>query len=301
VTLRVGTRGSALARAQARLVVERLEAAGHPTQIIVVQTEGDRAQGDQSIVFVRGAFVGTLERALVAGRIDMAVHSAKDLPSGEREGVTVAAYPPRGEARDAIVSRDAGGLDGLPLRARVGTESPRRRAFLLHARPDLEIMPLRGNVDTRLRTLDSGEVEGLVLAAVGLERLGLCDRIAEVLSLEKMIPAVGQGALAVQTRVEDAGAAWARALDDPTTRRAVASERRFLAAIGGGCRAPFAAHAWSRGERLTITGAALSPDGRAIVRDEVEGGAEEAEAIGIELAERLLACGAERLAAGGAA
>ncbi|MFN2420214.1 MAG: hydroxymethylbilane synthase [Gemmatimonadota bacterium] len=299
--LRVGTRGSALARAQARLVAERLEASGHPTEIVVIKTEGDQAQRDPSMILVRGAFVGTLERALVAVHVDLAVHSAKDLPTGEREGVTVAAYPPRGEARDALVTRDGADLATLPTRARVGTESPRRRAFLLHTRPDLEVVPVRGNVDTRLRALDDGELEGLVLAAAGLQRLGLARRIAEVLALDRMIPAVGQGALAVQTRAADAGADWVHALDDPATRRAICAERRFLAAMGGGCRAPFAAHAREEEGRLVIAGAALSPDGRFAVRDEIAGDPATGDALGLELADRLLAGGAERIAAGDAA
>jgi hydroxymethylbilane synthase len=177
----------------------------------------------------------------------------------------------------------------------VGTESPRRRAFLLRVRPDLEIVPIRGNVDTRLRKLDAGEIDALVLAACGLKRLGLARRIGEALGVEAMVPAVGQGALAVQSRSQDAGAAWARALDDLDTRRAVMAERRFLAAMGGGCRAPFAAHARIEAGRLTLDGAALSADGRVAVRERLEGELAEAEAMGGELAERLLSQGAAQL------
>jgi hydroxymethylbilane synthase len=295
VTLRIGTRGSALALAQARIVTDRLTARGHACEIVTIHTEGDEAQADRSIVLTRGAFVTALERAVVAGQVDLAVHSAKDLPTGEREEVAIAAYPPRGDARDAIVTRDGSALAGIPAGARVGTESPRRRAFLLRVRPDLEIVPIRGNVDTRLRKLDAGEIDALVLAACGLKRLGLARRIGEALGVEAMVPAVGQGALAVQSRSQDAGAAWARALDDLDTRRAVMAERRFLAAMGGGCRAPFAAHARIEAGRLTLDGAALSADGRVAVRERLEGELAEAEAMGGELAERLLSQGAAQL------
>jgi len=299
--LRIGTRGSALALAQARIVADRLAAHGHACEIVTIRTQGDEAQADRSIVLTRGAFVSALEVALLAGRVDLAVHSAKDLPAGERAEAPVAAYPPRGDARDAIVTRDGAGLDQLAAGARVGTESPRRRAFLLRARPDLEVVPIRGNVDSRLRKLDAGEVEALVLAACGLERLGLRQRIGEALAVEVMVPAVGQGALAIQTRATDAAAPWARVLDDPATRHAVLAERRFLAAMGGGCRVPFAAHARIEGGVLAIDGAALSPDGRVAVRERVVGEPAEGEALGAALAERLLSLGAGRLAAGSAA
>jgi hydroxymethylbilane synthase len=301
VTLRIGTRGSALALAQARIVADRLTASGHACEIVTIHTEGDEAQADRSIVLTRGAFVTALERAVVAGRVDLAVHSAKDLPTGEHEEVAIAAYPPRGDARDAIVTRDGAALTGIPAGARVGTESPRRRAFLLRVRPDLEIVPIRGNVDTRLRKLDAGEIDALVLAACGLERLGLARRIGEALAVETMVPAVGQGALAVQSRSEDCGAAWALALDDLVTRRAVMAERRFLAAMGGGCRAPFAAHARIEAGRLVLDGAALSADGRVAYRERLQGEPAEAEAMGEELAERLLLLGAAQLSAGSAA
>ena len=163
------------------------------------------------------------------------------------------------------------------------------------------MVPVRGNVDTRLRSLAEGKLDAVVLAAAGLERLGLAERIAEILDLERMIPAVGQGALAVQARAVDAGQAWARILDDPATRQAVVAERSFLAAMGGGCRAPFAAHARLVNGRLAVAGAALSPDGGSVVRDEVVGAPDEGGTLGVELAERLLARGAERLAAGDAA
>jgi hydroxymethylbilane synthase len=297
VKLRIGTRGSALALAQTMLVADALRERGHDVELIPIRTEGDHLQDETSIVLVRGAFVGALERALAAGTVDLAVHSAKDLPTGEREGVSIAAYPPRGDARDALVTRDGAPLDRLPPGARVGTESPRRRAFLLQMRPDLEVVPVRGNVDTRLRKLEAGEVEALVLATAGLGRLGLSERVAQAFPLDVMVPAVGQGALAVQTRAADGESRWVRALDDAATRAAVVAERAFLAAMGGGCRAPFAAHARMMDGRLAAQGAALSPDGRSALHERAVGEPAEATALGAGLAERLLARGAERLAA----
>ncbi len=295
--LRIGTRGSALALAQARLVADRLAAGGRDAELVSVPTAGDQARGDPSIFLTRGVFVTAIEEALLAGRVDLAVHSAKDLPSDDRGGTTLV-FPARGEPRDALVG---GTLASLPSGARVGTESPRRKAFLLHRRPDLAVVPVRGNVDSRLGKLERGEVDALVLAACGLERLGLAERIGELLPLDVMVPAVGQGALAVQARAEDRGAAWLAALDDERVRREVTAERRFLAAMGGGCRAPFAAHARHEGGELTMEGAALSPDGRASVTDRVSGDPAGAEALGRELASRLLARGAARLAQGSAA
>ena len=293
---RLGTRGSALALAQTGLVAERLRGFGVAVEIVTISTHGDRARRDGSLMLERGAFVKDLEAALLRGDVDLAVHSAKDLPTDTLEGTTLAAFPPRGDARDALASRGGARLSELPAGARIGTESPRRRAFLRIARPDLEVEPIRGNVDTRLARLDAGEIDALVLAAAGLERLGLGSRIVEAFPVARMIPAVGQGALAVQARAGDPWAERVRQADDWGTRLEVTAERAFLAAMGGGCRAPFAAHAsWSRGE-LAVEAAALHPDGAAIVRDRVVGRDEDAVAIGERLARRLLERGAEGLA-----
>jgi hydroxymethylbilane synthase len=265
-------------------------------EIVPIRTSGDRASASGSLMLERGAFVKDLEAALLAGEVDLAVHSAKDLPTDTVEGTTLAAFPPRGDARDALVSRSGARLTALPPGARIGTESPRRRAFLRLERPDLQIVPIRGNVDTRLARLDAGGVDALVLAAAGLERLGLGGRIVEALSVGRMIPAVGQGALVVEARAEDSWAERVREVDDWGTRMEVTAERAFLSAMGGGCRAPFAAHAsWSRGE-LAVEAAALHPDGEAIVRDRLIGRDEDADAIGHRLARRLLERGAEALA-----
>jgi hydroxymethylbilane synthase len=297
---RVGTRASALAMAQTALVADALRKHGLLVETVTVSTGGDRARSEGSTMLERGAFVKDLEVALLDGRIDLAVHSAKDLPTDVTTGTSLAAFPPRGDARDALVSRDGARLADLPGGARVGTESPRRRAFLRLERPDLRVEPIRGNVDTRLAKLDAGEIDALVVAAAGLERLGRSERIAEAIPVSRMIPAVGQGALVVQSRAGEEWEERLRALDDWGTRMEVMAERAFLRAMGGGCRAPFAAHAsWSQGE-LSMDGAALEPDGGAIVRDRLVGPDEDAVALGERLARRLLERGAGRFAEPGA-
>ena len=295
-TLRIGTRGSALALAQARLAAGRLETAGWRIEIVPIRTGGDRAQTDPSMMLSRGAFVAELEHALREAVVDVAVHSVKDMPAEDPDDLALVAYLPRGDARDAVVSGSGSGLAALPRGARVGTESPRRRAFLLRDRPDLEIVAIRGNIDTRLAKLDRGEVDALVLAAIGLERLDLAGRISERLAPERMLPAVGQGALAVQVRAADSRAPELAGLDDPATRQAITAERSFLRAMGGGCRAPYAAHAVSDGGKLILEGAALEPDGLEIVRDRLVGAASEGERLGARLAATLLGRGAGALA-----
>lgn len=295
---RVGTRGSALALAQTALVVERLAALGIEVETVTVQTSGDRAQSDGSMMLERGAFVKDLEAALLSGQIDLAIHSAKDMPGDVLPGTVLAAFPIRGDARDALVTADGSRLEQLPPGSRVGTESPRRRAFIRFERPDLEVAPIRGNIDTRLAKLDAGEVDALVLAAAGLERLGLAGRIAEALPVARMVPAPGQGALAVQAREGDPWAERAREIDDWGTRMEVVAERAFLRAMGGGCRAPLAAHAsWFSGE-LAVDAAALSAEGEEILRDRLIGPDEDAAALGERLARRLIDRGAEGLATG---
>ncbi|MDX1622938.1 MAG: hydroxymethylbilane synthase [Gemmatimonadota bacterium] len=290
--VRIGTRGSALALAQTEIVADRLREEGHEVEVIEIRTSGDRAQRDGSMMLARGAFVNELERALVGEEIDLAVHSAKDLPTGGDPATELVAFPPREDPRDAVVSRDGSGLDGLPEGARVGTESPRRRAFLLLSRPDLAPTPIRGNVDTRLRKLDAGDYEALVVAVAGLRRLGLEGRISETLDPDTMIPAVGQGALALQMRADDPLAGAVRGLDDPDTRAAVIAERSFLETMGGGCRAPFAALGRAEDGRLSLEGAAVDPAGAQAIRDRVEGDVEEATSLGERLAESLLSRGA---------
>jgi hydroxymethylbilane synthase len=260
--LRLGTRGSRLALVQSEAVAASLRALGHRVELVTVVTEGDRRPIDLSPGV--GVFVTALEQALAAGEVDLAVHSAKDVPLETREGLVVAAFPaPREDARDVLVTAAGGAtLDTLPAGAVFGTDSPRRAGFVLHRRPDLRHRPLHGNVDTRLRRLDAGEVDALVLAAAGVDRLGAGGRVDERLEPELLAPAPGQGALAVQCRADDpAVLAVASALDDPALRLAVLTERHVLTCTGGSCRAPVGALAGVAGGRLCLLAAAAAPDG----------------------------------------
>jgi hydroxymethylbilane synthase len=259
----IGSRGSALALAQARLVEKALQHAGHASRVVIIETEGDRRAPDTA--WGEGAFVAAIERALQGGDVDIAVHSAKDVPTDVDPRLLIAAYLPRADPRDALVVRiDAKErqLADLPLDCRVGTDSPRRTGFLLARRPDLVVHPLHGNVDTRLQRLDAGETDALVLACAGLDRMGLADRIAERLEPETVPPAPGQGAIAVQVRSDDERMlAVAAAIDDRCTRLAVEAERTFLSTSGGGCRAPIGALATVVGDELDLLGGYASPDG----------------------------------------
>jgi hydroxymethylbilane synthase len=259
----IGSRGSALALAQARLVDEALQHEGHASRVVIIETEGDRRAPDTA--WGEGAFVAAIERALLDGSVDVAVHSAKDVPTDQDPRLRIAAYLPRADPRDALVVRtDAKErrLVDLPSACRVGTDSPRRTGFLLARRPDLVVHPLHGNVDTRLRRLDAGETDALVLACAGLDRMGLGDRIAERLEPATVPPAPGQGAIAVQVRRDDGRMlALAATIDDWRTRLAVEAERAFLNTSGGGCRAPIGALATLMGDELDLLGGYASPDG----------------------------------------
>jgi hydroxymethylbilane synthase len=289
-TLRIGTRGSALALAQTRLVEQALVAAGADTiEVVTLTTDGDRRAADTP--WGEGAFVAAIERALLEGQIDVAVHSAKDVPTVEDERLVLAAYLPREDARDALVVRVGGpatGVVDLAPGSRVGTDSPRRTGFLRAMRPDLDVHPLHGNVDTRLRRLDEGDTDALVLAVAGLTRLGREDRIAERLDPRVVPPAPGQGAICVQVRRDDGAAlATIARIDDPATRTAVEAERAFLAASGGGCRAPIGALAHVVGDRLELAGGYVRPDGTSAVVDQVDGPASEGHRLAAGLAERM--------------
>jgi hydroxymethylbilane synthase len=259
----IGSRGSALALAQARLVYEALHHEGYASRVVIIETEGDRRAPDTA--WGEGAFVAAIERALQDGAVDVAVHSAKDVPTDVHPRLRIAAYLPRADPRDALVVRtDAKErrLADLPSGCRVGTDSPRRTGFLLARRPDLVVHPLHGNLDTRLRRLDSGETDALVLACAGLDRMGLSDRIVERLEPEIVPPAPGQGAMAIQIRSDDERMlAVAAAIDDRRTRLAVEAERAFLRTSGGGCRAPIGALAAIVGDELDLLGGYASPDG----------------------------------------
>ena len=260
--LRLGTRGSRLALRQSRIVADRLRALGVQVELVTIVSDGDLRAPDAAIG--EGVFVTALERALTAGEIDLAVHSAKDLPLEENPLTAVAAYPERADPRDAMVARGSErSLDDLPPGARVGTDSPRRAGFLRALRPDLDVIALHGNVDTRLQRLDAGQAEALVLAAAGLDRLGFGDRAIR-LEPDAMPPAPAQGALAVQVRRGDGETASLVApLDDADVRSAVVAERALLKAMGGGCRAPVGAVVSAVNGSLTLIAGAVTPDGRA--------------------------------------
>ena len=289
----IGSRGSALALAQARLVQAALQCEGIPSRIVIIETQGDRRAPDTA--WGEGAFVAAIERALLAGRVDVAVHSAKDIPTDEDPRLRIGAYLPRADPRDALVVRAGASerpLVDLPQAARVGTDSPRRTGFLLARRPDLAVHPLHGNVDTRLRRLDDGETDALVLACAGLDRLGLGERIAERLDPETVPPAPGQGAIAIQIRRDDARMLASTAcIDHSRTRQAVEAERSFLQASGGGCRAPVGALATIVGGELDLLGGYASPNGiRAVVLHR-RGPAAAGPALGRQLARDLDAQG----------
>lgn len=288
-SIALGSRGSRLALAQAILVRNALEREGCVARIVVVETDGDRRAPDSA--WGEGAFVAAIERALLDGTVDVAVHSAKDMPTDQDPRLRIAAYLPRADARDVLVVRnDASGrtIADLPPGSRVGTDSPRRAGFILARRPDLVVHSLHGNVDTRLSRLDAGETDALVLACAGLERLDLSDRIAEILAPEIVPPAPGQGAIAVQTRAVDAETvALTAAVDDRSTRLAVEAERAFLSASGGGCRAPIGALATINDRELQLLGGWASPDGTRTAiahrRGGIESGDELARALAAEL------------------
>jgi hydroxymethylbilane synthase len=296
--LRIGTRGSPLALWQAHFVADRLRplAAPRPVELIEIDTAGDVVTDRPlSQIGGDGVFTKEIQRAVLANQVDVAVHSLKDLPTTFVEGLTLAAVPRRGPTGDVFVSRRFRRFDELPQGATVATSSLRRRSQALHRRPDLRLVSVRGNVGTRLRKLDEQGLDGLILAQAGLERLGLADRITEVLDPAWMLPAVGQGALGLECRTEDATRALLEALNDAPTRQAVLAERALLRGLGGGCSVPIGAAAQAEGGRLTLRGVVLSPDGSRRVADAVEGEGTEAEALGQRLAERLLALGAREL------
>ncbi len=286
----IGTRGSQLALWQARWVQSQIEDAG----LLIIKTSGDRITAAAlPEVGGKGLFTKEIEEALLDGRADVAVHSLKDLPTEMDPRLVIAAVPSREDVRDALVGYT---VATLPLGARVGTGSPRRAAQLRHIRPDLAVESIRGNVDTRLRKLDEGQYDAIVLAAAGLRRLGLADRIAEYLSPKIMCPAVGQGALGIQCRAGDSETIRRlMALDDAGTRAEVAAERALLAELGGGCRVPIGGSARIEGGTLRLTAVVASPDGGRLVRAAVEGSVLDPEALGREAARDLLARGAAQI------
>jgi len=289
----IASRGSQLALWQARWIEGRLTALGHPCRIEIIKTTGDKIT-DVPLAKVggKGLFTKEIEEALLDGRAQLAVHSLKDLPTELPPGLILAAVPEREDPRDAIVGKR---LEQLPRGARVGTSSLRRAAQLRKLRPDLEIESVRGNLDTRLRKLDEGRYDAILLAAAGLKRLGWGGRIAEILPADLMCPAVGQGALAIETCASGPGFDAVRALDDGPAHAAVTAERGLLAALGGGCQVPIGAHATVSAARVQLLGVVASPDGANLIRSQSEGASENAEAIGRHLGEELLAMGARKI------
>jgi hydroxymethylbilane synthase len=289
--LRIGTRGSALARWQAEHVAGLLRPLTAPREVelVTIQTEGDRSSNESlSVIGGLGVFTKEIQRALLAGTVDVAVHSLKDLPTETVDGLTLAAVPPRAGVSDVFVSSQYTSLDVLPVDARIATGSVRRRALLLHRWPTLTFVDIRGNVDTRLAKLDAGEVDALVLARAGLERLGLQGRITEELDPTWMVPAVGQGALGIECRADDVETLQLlRAVDNWGSRVAVMAERAFLRALGGGCQVPIGAWAYVEDNALVLGGVVAAADG-SWRRDGVLADSPlNAELVGAELAERL--------------
>jgi hydroxymethylbilane synthase len=287
----IGSRGSKLALWQANHIKSRLEGFGHECQVEVITTTGDRFQsGMLREIGNKGLFTKEIEEALLNGQIDLAVHSLKDMPTKLPDGLGITAVPEREDPRDALVGSR---LEELPHGARVGTGSLRRVAQLAAARPDLHLEPVRGNVDTRLRKLDEGQFDAIVLACAGLNRLGWRDRITEALPVSVVCPAVGQGALAIETRVDGGpGMRACSQLDHPSSRAAITAERALLERLGGGCQVPVGAYAEVAGDRLHLRAVVSSTDGRHLVRNEAEGDVSDAHQIGHDLGRTLLESGA---------
>ncbi len=293
--LRIGSRGSQLALWQADHVAQLLRAHGHEVTIETIKTTGDAiAEVTLAKVGTKGMFTKEIEEALAAQRVDLAVHSLKDLPTDLLPGFDLAAVLRREDARDAFLSPRFGALAELPQNARVGTSSLRREAQLKALRPDLKVYPLRGNVDTRLRKLEAGEFEAIILAAAGVARLGRTELVREVLAVETMCPAAGQGALAVEVRAGDqATRECVSFLDDAGSRQAAQCERALLRGLGGGCQVPIGAYAEAVAGTLRLAAVVARPDGSELLREAQSG--DDPEALGRSVAEALLSRGAGRI------
>jgi hydroxymethylbilane synthase len=291
--LRIATRGSPLALTQANLVRDALIAAhdGLTAELVIIKTSGDQIQ-DRPLREVggKGLFTREIEEALLRGDADLAVHSAKDMPTLSRHGLMLAAVLPRADVRDCLISAAGWTLDTLPKGARIGTTSLRRQAQLLAKRPDLAVSDLRGNVETRLKRLEAGAFDAILLAVAGLARLKLAPRGAVLLEPEQMLPAVGQGAIGIETRVDDARiSALLAPINHPESFLAVEAERAYLALLDGSCRSPIAGHTTLSGGRFTLRGLALSPDGREAYGAHLSGTADQAVAIAQAVAEDIRA------------
>lgn len=294
--LRLGTRGSQLALAQAEYVANRIRALGHEVELVKIQTRGDRSQSENEPEGGKAAWVEEIEQALLDSAIDLAVHSAKDLPTELADGLTVGAYPSREDPRDVFVGAPGRRFSSLPPGSRVGTGSMRRRALLKALRPELEVCPLRGNVPTRIEKIERMELDGVLLAAAGLIRLGLEDRILDPLDPDRYVPSGGQGALAVEIRIDDEELQQVCSqLEDSDVAAQLRAERSFLAELGGDCRTPIAVYASIHGVRLRVRALVLSPNGQDRVEGSAEGAIEAPETLGVTLGRELIQRGAVRL------
>lgn len=295
--LRLGTRGSALATTQSTTVADALRSAtGRDVELVEVTTFGDTSRAHLSEIGGTGVFAAALRQAVLDGHVDLAVHSLKDLPTAPVEGLVVAAVPRREDPHDVLVLRDASSLATLPQGARLGTGSPRRQAQLLALRPDLRVEPVRGNVDRRLAMVSDGALDGVVLAHAGLLRLGRAAVVTAVLAVDEVLPAPGQGALAVECRSDDADLVAAIALlDDAGSRSAVTAERALLAALEAGCTAPVGALARVSGQQLSLDAVAAATDGSVVLRRTLAGPVDDPVGLGRGLAALLLADGAAEL------
>lgn len=296
--LRIGTRGSALALWQAGWVKTQLENLwpGLRVELVPIKTSGDKIQ-DVSLAKIggKGLFVKEIEEALLSGTIDLAVHSVKDLPAELPTGLALSAIPEREDPRDVLITRHGETLTELPGGTRVGTSSLRRQALLLHVNPGLRVEMLRGNVDTRLRKQREGVIDAVVLAMAGLKRLGLVPEHGQVLDEQTFLPAIGQGALGIETRADDQVIALVRPLHHPATAAAVSAERAFLNHMGGSCRTPLAAKGRVVNDRISLAALVASPDGCRVLRGEHEGPTDAAGQVGATLAEKLLAQGGREI------
>jgi len=295
--IHVGTRGSALALAQTNEVIELLSKRIPSVryQVVVIKTEGDKLhESGESTMDSKSVFTKEIEESLVKNEIQIAVHSMKDLTSALPRGLVIAAVPPRADHRDALISHDKRKFDQLQAGASVGTSSPRRKTQLLAARSDLKIVDMRGNVDTRLRKLEAGDYDAIVVAAAGLVRLGLEKRATELLSTKVMLPAIGQGAVAVECREEDDEVlSILSSIEDKATRKAVEAERAFARKLGANCRTPIAAYARFHDGELAIDAMIASPDGRMLLRSQLTSDNPDSRKVGEELAESLLEKGGQ--------
>ena len=296
VTLRLGSRRSPMAIAQSRIVAQQItQATGREVEIVGVTTLGDVSRAQLSQIGGTGVFVSALRDALLAGEVDFAVHSLKDLPAIQPQDVALAAVPARDDPRDVLVARDGAKLADLPMGAKIGTGSPRRAAQLTALRADLRCVPIRGNAGTRMAKIDAGVVDGVILAYAGLARIGHLDAVTQVFEPEEMVPAPGQGALAVECRAADAELSeLLQAINDKQTMAAITAERALLEALAAGCSAPVAGYAAGM-DSLEMRAAVLSPDGSRVLRAHGRAPAEAARQLGRDVAAELLRSGAAEL------